>query len=218
MKFYYHPTSSVSRRVLIALLEKNLTFERIIVNLNSEQLVQEAINPWSQIPVLVDDGLTIFESMAILEYLEAKYPNPVLLPKMDAESLAIARMVAMVVDNKLYAANAPQWRKILKLKVNDETIKESQKQIAKILNFLESKISGYPYFFSEHLTLADLVAGTTVPSLPLLGTSLDDYPRLKSWSEALNQRESWKKTILTTEIIEQFKPELKAFCNRRYHP
>jgi glutathione S-transferase len=39
-----------------------------------------AINPFQKVPALVDDGLNIVESLAILDYLEAKYPTPAMLP------------------------------------------------------------------------------------------------------------------------------------------
>lgn len=79
---YHTPLSINSRRVWVALLEKNLPFEETVMGLGGDQLQPEflSLNPFHHIPVLVDDGFTVIESFAILDYLEAKYPAHSLLP------------------------------------------------------------------------------------------------------------------------------------------
>jgi glutathione S-transferase len=52
---------------------------------------------------LVDDGFNLVESLAILDYLEAKYPTPAMLPN-DAKDLAIVRMVELTASNELLPA------------------------------------------------------------------------------------------------------------------
>ena len=82
LKFYYHPTSVNARRVWVALLEKQIPFEPILINLDGDQFSEDftAINPLQRIPVIVDNKLRVVESLAILDYLEAKYPTPSLMP------------------------------------------------------------------------------------------------------------------------------------------
>jgi glutathione S-transferase len=53
-----------------------------------------------------------------------------------------------------------------------------------VLQFYESLLGDSPYFAGEELTLADVVAGTLVPSLPLFGIHLEPYPKVKAWSES----------------------------------
>lgn len=97
LKFYYAPLSINSRRVWIALLEKQIPFEAIQLNLDGDQFSPEftKINPLQRVPVMIDDGLTLVESLAILDYLEAKYPTIALMPK-EIEASAIVRMICMV--------------------------------------------------------------------------------------------------------------------------
>jgi glutathione S-transferase len=67
------------------------TRETIIVDLDGEQFQSEftAINPLQRVPAIVDNELRVFESLAILDYLEAKYPVPELMPK-ELDKLATA--------------------------------------------------------------------------------------------------------------------------------
>ena len=73
LKFYYSRLSINARRVWVTLLEKNLEFEPIILKLNGDQFQPDflEINPFHHIPVLIDQDLKIFESLAILDYLES---------------------------------------------------------------------------------------------------------------------------------------------------
>ena len=66
------------------------------------------------------------------------------------------------------------------------------------------------YFIGEELTLADIVAGTLLPSLPL-----ENYPHLSAWAERLNQRESWQKTNATPEAIQAALPHIREILERR---
>ena len=74
IKLYYARPSLLARPVWLALLEKQLPFELVPVNLRSEQFEPEfiALNPFSHVPVLVDGDFRVIESLAILDYLEAK--------------------------------------------------------------------------------------------------------------------------------------------------
>ncbi|MEH2377153.1 glutathione S-transferase family protein [Nostoc sp.] len=207
LTLYHTPISPNSRRVWITLLEKGLEFELVEIKLDGEQFKPEflAISPFHHIPVLVDDGLNVVESLAILEYLEAKYPTPVMLPK-DAKDLAIARMVQLVTVNELLPAATTFLPQLLGLPGGDpEKIEKAKQKIATVLKFFENLLDDRPYFGSENLTLAEVVAGTVVDVLPSVGISLTDYPKLNAWCDRLIVRPAWQATESTPEIIEGFK-------------
>lgn len=81
LTLHHDPISPNSRRVWLTLLEKGLEFDLVEVNLDGEQFSPEflEISPFHHIPVLVDDGFSLIESLAILDYLESKYPSPRML-------------------------------------------------------------------------------------------------------------------------------------------
>jgi glutathione S-transferase len=91
MRLYSAPLSLFSRKVEIALREKGLPFERVMVPFSQGQGYSPkhpdvvAANPKGQVPVLIDQGLALYDSTVILEYLEDAYPSPQLYPRTAAE-------------------------------------------------------------------------------------------------------------------------------------
>lgn len=218
LKLYHAPLSNNSRRVWMALLEKALPFELVALNLDGDQHQPDflALNPFHHIPVLVDNGFRVLESLAILDYLEAKYPHPSLLPT-DAEALAKVRMVEMVTVNELAPAFIPLMRQMMDIPGTDPQQSEQAKQrCATVLNFFENLFSSTsPYFVGEQLTVADIVAGTTIHWLPRLGMALSDYPQLAAWRKRLQERPSWQATQPSPEAIEAFTTRLKALLSKQ---
>jgi maleylpyruvate isomerase len=117
IKLYNYWRSSASWRVRIALAYKRVPYQYLPVHLLQDggeqyQPQYREINPLSQVPVLeLDDGSRpprrIAQSMAILEYLEERFPAPRLLPE-DAWERARARMLAEMVNSGIQPLqNAP---------------------------------------------------------------------------------------------------------------
>lgn len=212
LSLYHDPLSPNSHRVWIALLEKGLEFELVEIKLDGEQFKPDflAISPFHHIPVLVDDGLNIVESLAILDYLEAKYPTPAMLPK-DAKDLATVRMVQLVSVNELLPALLPLSGQILGFPGGDsEKIEQAQQKVSTVLKFFENLLDDRPYFGSQNLTLAEVVAGTIIPWLSRGGVSLNDYPKVNAWCDRLIARPAWQATEATAEAIEALKSRMAA--------
>lgn len=212
LKFYYNPISVNARRVWITLLEKQIPFESILVNLDGDQFSDEfaAINPLQRVPAIVDDGLQVVESLAILDYLEAMYPTPSLMPS-DPGAVARVRMFETITVVELQPETIPLTRPMVGLEVAPQKLEAAQQRVTVILQFLEKLLDQRPYFAGEAFTLADIVAGTLVPSLPL-----DSYPRLRAWSARLAQRQSWQQTAYTPDAIAAALPNIRAILERRW--
>ncbi len=99
MKLYNYFRSSASFRVRIALHLKGLPFEYIPIHLVKGEQSQEpfaSISPAQLVPLLeVDDGHSLTQSLAIIEYLDETHPQPPLLP---ADPLGRARVRALSQD------------------------------------------------------------------------------------------------------------------------
>jgi maleylacetoacetate isomerase len=99
VKLYGYWRSSASWRVRIALHWKGLEVEPVHVGLRRGEQKDAgylALNPQGLIPTLVDGEVVIGQSLAILEYLEERWPGPPLLPR-DAAGRARVRQLALVI-------------------------------------------------------------------------------------------------------------------------
>ena len=105
MRLHAYYRSSTSYRVRIALNLKGLDYEIVPVDLaRSEQrsAAYRARNPFAGVPVLEADGRHYAQSLAILEWLEERYPHPPLLPA-DRERRFTARELAYAIATELHA-------------------------------------------------------------------------------------------------------------------
>ncbi len=113
MKLYGFWRSLATYRVRAALALKGLEVEQISIDLlQGKQHAEEykAINPQSVVPALViEGGPPLFQSMAILEYLEETHPRPALLPK-DPRGRARVRGLAQIVVSDGHPLVVPRIR------------------------------------------------------------------------------------------------------------
>jgi glutathione S-transferase len=193
--------SIASWRVLIALAEKGLPFasKRLrVMRSNPETRTPEflALNPRGQAPLLVEpDGTKINESLAILHYLELRYPNPSLLPSPENHQ-EYANAIAWIQEAETFAcAYEPLESLFLKKPVdmNDDkkaTIKTALAAITFDLNLWEERASKHAFIASESFTLADCSFYPTIAYMKHRGLSLDDFPNLSKYELRIGERPS----------------------------
>ena len=126
MKLYSYFRSSTSYRVRIALNLKEIDYELEPINLLKDEQRSEdylRINPIGGVPALQDAGHTLTQSLAILEYLEERYPTPPLLPQAPAERARV-RALANVVACDMHGINN---LRVLKYLTGELGLSEEQK-------------------------------------------------------------------------------------------
>lgn len=191
LKFYYQPLSPISRRVWLLLLEKQIPHESIVVNLGARQQFEPEfliINAFHHVPVIVDDDFRVIESLAILDYLELRYPAPALIPT-ELQAITKMRMVQMVTVNELMPIS------IAVINAEQQPLSDTvQQHLATAWQFLDNELQDKKYFGGDHLLLSDIVAGATIPLFHRLGVPFDNYPYLEAWRQRISIRPAWQQT------------------------
>jgi maleylpyruvate isomerase len=107
LKLYGYFRSSASYRVRIALAMKGLDYQQASIHLmKRRQYAPEfsEISPQNLVPVLEHDGLRLYQSLAIIEYLDEKFPQPALLPR-DAHGRNRVRSLALISACEIHPLN-----------------------------------------------------------------------------------------------------------------
>jgi glutathione S-transferase len=202
MKLYSGPLSLFSRKVEIALREKSLPFDREMVPFTQEKGYTPkhpavlVANPKGQVPVLIDGGLTLFDSTVIFEYLEDAYPRPPLYPA-TAKDRARCRLLELTADEILL----PPLRQLMTRTSPPDPDPERQRQRVADADRAEialrdhyetlSRRLGSQEFFCGSFTVADIALFMTVLwVLRLKGPRLDTHPKLAAWYERVKARPS----------------------------
>jgi glutathione S-transferase len=202
MQLYWHPFSVFPRRVQIALREKGIAYEEVVVDLpGGAQRAGEfrRLNPFGQVPVLRDGDAVVSESIAILEYLEESHPEPALMPA-QPQARALARQLMLWSGDYL----APAWKAWMaplfdaRVAREDPSVAQGRQAIAAHLDVLAGRLAAAPWLAGA-FSLADVCYAPFVTTLEMVG--LDDLLRERStvrdWVERLSRRPSVRDTAPT---------------------
>jgi glutathione S-transferase len=212
MKLYSGPLSLFSRKVEIALGEKGIAFERVMVPFTQERGYQPkhpdvlAVNPKGQVPVLVDRNVSLFDSTLIFEYLEEAYPAPALMPK-GAAARAEVRMMELRADEVLFPVarqlsyrTDPPDADPQQHRANEEAGARAEAALRAQFAALDATLSGRD-FLANDLSYADIAMFMAILwTQRLRGPSLEPFPSLAAWYARLGARPPFGKAA--AEIAE----------------
>ena len=197
LKLYSHPLSTYSRRVRIALLEKGLHAELVELDMAHGAHRQPdylALNPYGRVPTLDDDGFVLYESTAILEYLEATHPTPPLVPP-DPRGRALVAMHVKLCDIQLARQTGiiifP--KRFLPRERWDETaMAQAKKEIEKHLAIVERQLAGREWMVGDRYSLVEVCYTPFVEFFPLMEVT---PPRaVAAWARRMLDRPSARET------------------------
>lgn len=184
MKLYSYWRSTTSYRVRIALNLKGIDYETLPVDLVAGEQHEQAYlaaNPIGGVPTLIlDDETVLTQSMAILDYLEAIYPDPHLLPD-NPQAAAHVRAAAMVVACDIHPVN--NLKVITKLKEMGHSADET---VAWMKDWMDTGLQAYsallpqdaPFSFGDEPSLADICLIPQLYNAHRWGTDLSALKRL----------------------------------------
>jgi len=189
MKLYTYYRSSAAFRVRIALNLKGLTYEAVprhLLKEGGQHLKNDylAVNPQGLIPALEHDGSVLTQSLAIIEYLEEKFPEPPLLPH-DPAARAQVRGMAQVIACDIHPLQNLRVTNYLsqELKLDDAAVDRWRVHwISKGLKALEELVKRHSadgkHCFGRSVTMADVLLLPQLGSSRRFGCDLTPYPTL----------------------------------------
>lgn len=185
MQLHTYFRSSAAYRVRIALALKGIAWDPAYVHLLKDGGQQKAptyrsINPQGLVPTLVDGDAVIPQSLAILEYLEERYPTPALLPA-DPVARARARSMALAIVADLHPLNNLRVLTYLRgpLGQGEEAVKAwIAHWTAEGFAALEQMVEGPDFCMGGAVSFADLCLVPQMFNARRFGVDLTPYPKL----------------------------------------
>ena len=202
MKFFAFWRSLASFRVRIALNLKGIVPDEVIdVNLMQGQQREEAyrkINPQMVLPALIDgDGPVLFQSLAIMEYLDETHPNPPLLPK-EPPARARVRGLAQIVACDSHPLLVPRVREYLEheLHLDEATrLKFIHNWIGAALTALETNLAPSRetgrYCQGDQITIADICLVTQATGAGFYKYDMGQFPTVRRIVETCMQNDAF---------------------------
>lgn len=209
MKLYMFPLAPNAAKVRLYLAEKaeagcDVPIEEVQVNLAEGEQKSEAFlakNPFGTVPVLeLDEGPILYESLAIIEYVEDRYPSPSMWGD-DPAQAAYARQIERIADlgglipigREIHSTNSP-----LGLPPNPPVAAHYHERWVRSVAHLEGLMGdGRAFLAGWRATVADCTFQAALQFARFRDLEvLADAPRLREWCDRYRERPAAKKTIV----------------------
>lgn len=209
----HHLENSRSQRILWLLEELGVDYEIRHYKRDPETSLAPPeltkIHPLGKSPVITDDGVTVAESGAIVEYLVGKYDNVTLLPAEGsperlaytywlhyAEGSFMPLMILSLIMSRIETAPMPFFVKpIAKGIVAKVRNGYLDPNVTRNLAFMESSLEGRNWFVGDTLTAADIQMSFAVEAAEVRTDLATHYPNLKGYLERMRARPAYKKAL-----------------------
>ncbi|MFC7536807.1 glutathione S-transferase family protein [Sphingomonas sp. GCM10030256] len=203
MIVYGSSMSPFVRKVLAYASEKGIGLESRAVGMADQDPEFRAASPFGKMPALADGDYRLADSSAIIHYLEARYPEPMLIP---AEARARGRVIWFeeFADTILSACGAKMFFNrvvapiFLKRSGDLEVANNAEREeLPKLLDYLESVIPDVGFLVGETLTLADIAVASPLANLGHVDVEIDcaRHPRTAAYAERILNRPSFASLV-----------------------
>jgi glutathione S-transferase len=203
MIVYGSSMSPFVRKVLAFAAEKGIEVESKPLGLGARDPDFIEASPFGKIPAFRDGGFTLADSSAIVHYLEAKQPEPKLIPS-EPEALGRTIWFDEFADTILFACGAKMFfNRIVAprflgregdLAAADAAERD---ELPPILDYLEGVLPASGFLVEDRLTLADIAVASPFANFRHLGIAIDParWPKLAAFAERMLERPSFKSYV-----------------------
>lgn len=191
------------RKVIVALGEKGVEYEHVVVMPFGQTPEYYAISPLGKVPCYEDNGAAIPDSSVIIDYLEHVHPKPALYPG-DPIERAQALFLEEYADTKLAEVLLTVFRErfvnvnFFQKQPDEVVIKQAlEVDIPPVLDFLEAKIGDRPFMVGTHFSIADIAVASPFVNFAMGGETVDAgrWPQLADYIQRIHSRPAYKSAI-----------------------
>jgi len=192
----YGSARSSAGRCFWCLEEVKAPYQAIEVDFRAKEHKSDAflrINPNGKIPAMVDDEVTLFESMAINFYLAEKYKKDLLGTNLQEKGYvyqwsiwAIAEVQPPIIEAFIQKVFVPEDKRDLAL------IEKSLSKVPAFLKILDDRLAESKYLAGNEFTLADLNTASVVNILHHIQYDLSQFKNTVNWLNVLSERAAYK--------------------------
>ncbi len=195
------PLSSYTWSVRLTCAEKGIAFEMVESFPHSRQ--QKALHPFGKVPVLRHGNFHLFETSAIMRYLDDTFPEPPLQPD-EPQQRAIMEQWISAINDAYYGAMMRRLAlqrlapRIADRPADEAVIESALPDVAFQLDLLDKVFAEADYLAGDRVSLADLLLLPIIATLaatPEGDGFLNNRPRLRRWQKAMAARPSFVATM-----------------------
>jgi len=203
IKVYGSTLSPFVRKVVVVLAEKGLDYEVVPSGLPARDPEFLSISPFGKMPAFRDGDFTISDSSAIVHYLDAKYPQPRLIPQ-SPEDLARAVWYDEFGDTIVVASagkvffNRVVAPRFLKQAGSEDMVQQGIAELPRLFDYLEGVVPEPGGFLvGDALSLADIAVASPFVNLSHCALDVDcaKHPRLGAWLPTILSRSSFAAVV-----------------------
>ena len=206
MKIFGHPMSTCTRKVLATLHEKNASFDLVVVDITKgahKQAEHLAHQPFGQIPALQDGDYKLFESRAMIRYLDQVLPGAPLAPTDPKGRGLMEQWISVETSNFTPHAMAVIYQLFFAPMRGNQPdqakIDEALPKLAKAVEVLDKHLARGPHLLGEAFSLADICYMPYIEYVTQTSAkgAILDHANVAAWWKRISARPSWQKTIAT---------------------
>lgn len=178
--------------VRLVLAEKGISYDSSFVDLDNTPEELQELNPYNEVPTLVDRELALYDHRVIVEYLDERFPHPPLMP-VDPVSRSRIRLLLQRIER--------DWISLAyKITNNDDDADNARKALQDSLTGASAVFEQKPFFMSDEYTLIDCALATLLWRLPAYGIVLPAQAKaLINYADNLFEREAFKESLTEAE-------------------
>ncbi len=203
MILYGSSLSPFVRKVMAYCAEKGIAYELKPTGIGDPDPEFRAASPFRKMPAIDDDGYLLADSSAILHYLEAKHPQPALIPaapKLRGKAIwfdEFADTLFGACMGKLFFNRIVAPRFLGREGDLEAADTAERDELPPLLDYLESVVGDDGFLVGGVLSIADLAVASPFANLDHAGIALDSvrHPRLAGYIAGILARPSFAKTI-----------------------